>query len=74
MPGLLQLRANLAADISHVVSFREVKLDFELYYIVMSQSSGTIVVFAITIDVIYEEMGDKEEGLKDKQICVGQQR
>jgi len=32
MPGLLQLRANLAADISHVVSFREVKLDFELYY------------------------------------------
>ena len=34
MPGLLQLRANLAADISHVVSFREVKLDFELYYIV----------------------------------------
>ena len=30
MPGLLQLRANLAADISHVVSFREVKLDFEL--------------------------------------------
>ena len=34
MPGLLQLRANLAADISHVVSFREVKLDFELYYII----------------------------------------
>ena len=34
MPGLLQLRANLAADISHVVSFREVKLDFELYRIV----------------------------------------
>ena len=32
MPGLLQLRANLAADISHVVPFREVKLDFELYY------------------------------------------
>jgi len=31
---LLQLRANLAADISHVVPFREVKLDFELYYII----------------------------------------
>ena len=33
MPGLLQLRAKLAADISHVC-FWEVKLDFELYYII----------------------------------------
>jgi len=52
MPGLLQLRAHLAAENSHVVSFREVKLDFELYYIIQEQQQCLALLLTLNPDLV----------------------